>query len=138
MPSEYPRRSLAQRVPVARVEGERSERDGNEREHRDGHGPRVGRPAVYERVLAYDRVEAVRAESRGLTARQAFERVAAETGRPVDAVEAAYEHVAASGTEGEGARLIRAFRDAEEALRAYVDGLEDDRRRLDAIRHVLA
>ncbi len=94
--------------------------------------------AVYERVLAYDRVEAVRAESRGLTARQAFERVAAETGRPVDAVEAAYEHVAASGTEGEGARLIRAFRDAEEALRAYVDGLEDDRRRLDAIRHVLA
>ena len=96
----------------------------------------VGR-TVYERVLAYDRVEAVRAESRGLTARQAFERVAAETGRPVDAVEAAYEHVAASGTEGEGARLIRAFRDAEEALRAYVEGLEDDRLRLEAIRDVL-
>ena len=78
----------------------------------------------------------MRAESRGLTARQVFERVAAETGRPVDAVESAYEHVAASGTEGEGARLIRAFRDAEEALRAYVDGLENDRQRLDAIRAV--
>ena len=96
----------------------------------------VGR-TVYERVLAYDRVEAVRAESRGLTARQAFERVAAETGRPVDAVESAYEHVAASGTEGVGARLIRAVRDAEEALRAYVEGLEDDRLRLEAIRDVL-
>ena len=94
----------------------------------------VGR-AIYDRVLTYDRVEAVRAESRGLTTRQVFERVAAETGRPVDAVESAYEHVA--GTDGEGARLIRAFRDAEAALRAYVDGLEDDRRRLEAVRAVL-
>ena len=79
----------------------------------------------------------MRAESRGLTARQAFERVAAETGRPVDAVQAAYERVDRIADEGEGARLIRAFRDAEAALRAYVEGLEDDRRRLDAIRDVL-
>jgi hypothetical protein len=93
---------------------------------------------VYERVLTYDRVEAVRAESRSLTAAQAVARVAADTGRPVASVQAAYERVAHTSAEPEGARLIAAFRDAEAALRAYVEGLEGDRRRLDAIRDVLS
>jgi hypothetical protein len=93
---------------------------------------------VFERVRTHDRVEAVRAESRGLSAGQAFALVAAETGRSVDAVRVAYERAEEDGLESEGARLIRAFREAEDALRAYVEGLEDDRRRLDAIRDVLA